>query len=235
MRECSTLTDLAQAEIDALQADGIALTPAEIVKVNWLATQVETPEHRMLYARGCPAFVGGVVLWPLTTRAANWYRRVALRSMPASLYRPALAYAMAFGRSEGLELDQPSHTAQGAITAWHDRLTCTRAELDQAMAQILSQSEIDEQPPPLPGADKLDGDMTPGDMSAFLCASAGGSPDMWERQVSCSYVLAMFQTIIQQNKADNRPSQGDPRITATRALGWYCHKIRKARKVAVNG
>ena len=231
MRECSTLTDLAQAEIDALQADGIALTPAEIVKINWLATQVETPEHRMLYARGCPVFVGGVILWPMTARAAEWFKRTGL-AMPASLHERALAYALAYGRSDGTELDRIGRVAESAVKAWAVRLTCTDRELTQAASQIIAQTETDEMPP-VENASQ-DG-MTAGDMSAFLCAAAGGTADMWERQVSSAYVLAVLRSIIAQNRADDRPVAGDARIDANKALGWYCHLIRESRKGAANG
>ena len=231
MRECSTLTDLALAEIDALQAEGITLTPAEVVRINWLATQVETPEHRMLYARGCPVFVGGVVLWPMTARAAEWFKRVAL-VMPDSMHERALAYAMAYGRDDGTALDLTGREAEKAVKGWSRGLRATRRELTEALAQIIAQTETDEMPPVENAAGEV---MTAGDMSAFLCAAAGGTADMWERQVSAAYVLAVLRSIVAQNRADDRPVAGDARIEATKALGWYCHQIRESRKAAANG
>jgi hypothetical protein len=230
MRDCSQLNDLGRAEIDALQADGIALTPAEIVKISWLAWQVETPEHRMLSARGRPVFVGGITLWPLTARGADWFREVALK-LPDSLHEQALAYAMAYGRDDGTALDLTGREAEKAVKGWFRGLRATRRELTEALSQIIAQSEGDEMPPTADAP----GEMSAGNMSAFLCAAAGGTPEMWERQVSSAYVLEMFRAVIKQNQADDRPATGDPRIEATKALAWYVHQIRESRKVATNG
>lgn len=226
MRDCSTLCDLAQAEMDALHAYGIALTPAEVVKINWLAWQVATPEHRMLSARGMPVHVGGVWLWPLTVRAAEWFREFGLK-MPSSVHERALAYAMAHGRSDGTELDQQGRDAEKAVTGWAKGLRCTFRELTEALAQIISQSESDELPP----EKESDGEnMSVADMSSFLCAAAGGTPELWERQVSSDYIMAMFRAILRQNAADDRPVAGDLRIMSTKALGWACIQIRESRR-----
>ena len=231
MRDCSKLNDLAQAELDALIDGGITPTAEEIVRINWLAWQVETPEHRLLSARGQPVFVGGVTLWPLTASASEWFSDVAIK-MPASLHERALAYAMAYGRGDGSELDQMGREAEKAVHGWSRGLRCTRGELTEALAQVISQSETDEMPP---SREESRG-MSAGEMSAFLCAAAGGTPDLWERQVSSAYVLEMFRAIMAQNRADDRPMPGDPRIEATKALAWYVHQVKESRKVtAANG
>ena len=61
----ATLADLARAEIDALAADGIACTPDDVVLLNAIALEIETPAHLQSLSRGTPVFVGGVALWPL--------------------------------------------------------------------------------------------------------------------------------------------------------------------------
>lgn len=234
MRDYSEINDAAQAEIDALLADGIVPTPAECVRISWLGWQVETPEHRLLSARGRPVFVGGVTLWPLTACASDWFRAVGV-NLPGRLQEGALAYAMAYGRDSGTALDVTGRAAEKAVESFVARLRCPAAELTEALSQILAQGETDEQPPPVDGAD-TPGEMSAGDMSAFLTAAAGGPPEMWERQVSMAYILEMMRTVAQQNRADDRPLAGDPRVTAVKALAWYCHKLREARKAgAANG
>jgi len=225
VRDCATINDAAQAEIDGLAEEGIALTPGEIVKLSWLGWQVETPEHRLLSARGRPVFVGGVTLWPLTAVASDWFRDVGVR-LPGRMQEGALAYAMAHGRDDGPALDVTGRAAHEAVRSFARRLRCTPAELTEALAQVLAQSETDEMPP----AGEPAGEMSAGDMSAFLCAAVGGAPEVWERQVSMPYVLQLMRTITQQNRADDRPVAGDPRVEAVKALAWYVHQIKQSRK-----
>ena len=65
MQDLAKLSGLAEAEIESLRADGIDLTPAEIIEINALSWAIESPESRRLLSRGAPVSVGGVYLWPL--------------------------------------------------------------------------------------------------------------------------------------------------------------------------
>ena len=62
MQDLAKLSELAEAEIESLRAEGIDLTPAEIIEINALGWAVESPETRRLLARGVPVAVGGVYL-----------------------------------------------------------------------------------------------------------------------------------------------------------------------------
>lgn len=249
MQDTRKLSDLAQAQIEELEAEGIRLTAADIVAINAAAWEVESPESRLLLSRGVPLETGtmhrlawwerligrkaegGVTLWPLTMHGADWFTRVGCRLPGSLLQTTALAYAMAHGREDGNALDIGPVKAALLLPAWRARLRCRQAELVEAVAQMINQDAQIEEPP-----DKLGKSITPGELSAYLVASCGNSPVVWERQVSIGYVHAMLAAIIAQNKADDKPCASDPKIRAERALGWLCELIRrKHRKDAANG
>jgi len=224
MQDLAKLSDLAQAEINNLRADGIDLTPAEVVELNALGCAVESPETRRLLARGAPVEIGGAYLWPMSLYAQDWFNRVVCNLSSNTVQTYALAYAMAHGRDEGEPLAMEGRAAEKTVTRWAKSLKCTFGELNVAISQILQQEESAEQPPSETGG------MSMGDFSAFLAASCGGDPDFWERRCAAGYTYAVLDAIVRQNTAEDRKTLADPRIKAERALGWAVEKIRKSRK-----
>ena len=224
MQDLAKLSELAQAEIDNLRADGIDLTPAEIVELNALGWAVESPETRRLLARGAPVAVGGVYLWPMSLYAEEWFDRVGCHLSGNKQQAYALAYAMAHGRDDGDPLVIDGREAEKVVKQWGKSLKCTFGELNVAISQVTQQDEDAEQPP------EETGGITMGDFSAFLAAACGGDPDFWERRCASGYCHAVLDTLVRQNNADGKKTLADPRIKATRALGWACEKIKKSRE-----
>lgn len=231
MRDLTKMSDLARGELADLRAAGVSPTDDEIVRLNALAWAVESPPSRMLLARGLPVQVGGVTLWPLTLQAADWWERERA-SMSIPDQEAALGYAMAHGRADDGPLLLSGRAAEKAVRSWRKGLRCTARELGEASAQIMSQLEGDEAPPALDGSTP-DG-LSPGDLSAFLTASVGGPPGMWEREVCIPYALAVMREIVRQNRADDKPCRADGRLEAIRALGWEIEKIKR-RHAAESG
>lgn len=231
MRDECKLSDLARAEIETLQADGVALTPENIVRINALSWEVESPQSRALLSRGVPVFIGEVMLWPLTIHAADWFQR-SCNQGDVQWQTLCLAYAMTFGRSSGPELDVEGERVYKTVLKWA-RSAFRRVRFDEvteAIYQVLQQDTTEDDPP-----SKNDGGMLPGELSALLVSAVGGSPEMWERQVSIGYVRAVLTATAQQNKADGKPCASDPRIVATRALGWEIECIRNPELRAKTG
>jgi hypothetical protein len=225
MQDLAKLSELAQAEIDNLRADGIDLTPAEIVELNALGWAVESPETRRLLARGAPVEIAGIYLWPMSLYAQEWFSRVGCQLSNNTRRAYALAYAMAHQYGEGEPLAIDGRTAEKSVARWSKTLRCTFDELNIAISQILQQDEESEQPPSETGG------MCIGDFSAFLASACpAGSPDFWERRCAAGYAYAVLDTICRQNSAEGRKTISDPRIKAERALGWACEKIRNSRK-----
>ena len=224
MQDLAKLSELAEAEIESLRADGIDLTPAEIIEINALGWAVESPETRRLLARGAPVAVGGVYLWPMSLYAQDWFDRVGCHLHGNKQQTYALAYAMAHGRDAGEPLAMEGREAEKTVKRWGKSLKCAFGELNVAISQILQQDEDAEQPPSETGG------MTMGDFSAFLAAACGGDPDFWERRCAAGYTHAVLDCMCRQNSADGKKTMADPRIRAERALGWAVEKIKKSRK-----
>ena len=146
MLETARLNGYAEATIQGLQADGIKLTPTEIVTINALCWEVETPESRRMLARGIPIDIGGVYLWPQTLYASEWFDRVGSKLRPKWLATAALAYSMAYSYTAGPELEFMGLKAILAVSRWYFSLRCRTAELMVAISQVLGQDEEYEQP-----------------------------------------------------------------------------------------
>jgi hypothetical protein len=222
MQDLARLSSLAEAEIDALRADGIEPSPAEIVMLNALGWAVETPETRRALSRGNPVRVGGATLWPMTIKANDWHNRVGCSMRGNRMRTIALAYAMAYGSSEGDELEAEGKQAERAVSKWYKNLRCTWEELNVAMAEIINQDSDGYDLP----KDETSKGMTLGDFVASLVAMTGISAPFWERRCCMGHALAVLTAIVEQNKEDNRPSGSDPRIRAERALGFAVERIR---------
>ena len=226
MQDLAKLSELAEAEIESLRADGIDLTPADIIEINALGWAVESPETRRLLARGAPVAVGGTILWPMSLYAQDWFNRVGCQLDGNRQQTFALAYAMAHGRNDGDPLAIDGRDAEKAVKRWGRSLKCTFGELNVAISQVLQQDEDADQPP------EETGGMAMGDFSAFLAASCGGDPDFWERRCAAGYTHAVLDALVRQNSADGQKTMADPRIRAERALGWKIECIKRDRMKA---
>lgn len=222
MDDTVKLNSLASAEIEALEADGIRLTPEEIVELNALAWEVHNPKTRLSLSRGRPVMLSGHFLWPLTMRAVEWMQE---NKFDITQITPAMGYAMVFGRSDGPELDAYGDEAEKAVKRWFRGLRATTSEFVEAVRQVDTQ-EIKPETPPDPSGRP----MTLGDLSAFLVATCGADADFWERRCSMSYALSVLSMFIIHNHADKRPCAQDPKIIAERALGFAIEKIRARHK-----
>lgn len=235
------LNDLAAREIDALEADGIRPTAAEVVKLNALGWAIETPCARRELSRGVPVMLcEGVYLWPLTIQAADWQDRVGENLTPSKtdllfhhrlsvdLPLVALAYAMAHAYAEGSELEIDGPGASKTVLRWASRLKCTAEGLKEAIADVVAQQDS----PDFPHND--DGRrMSVGEFSIHLSARCGGTPEFWERRCSISYAATLLASVAHQSAADGKTISGDLKISALSALGIESERIRNERAANV--
>ena len=225
MRDTAKLNQLAKNEIDRLEAAGVDLTPAEIVHLNALGWEVQTPETRLHLSRGVPVAVADIFLWPMSLYAQDWFSRVGSEFKGAKTPSFALAYAMAKGREPGEPLAMSGKPARKKVLAWAKKLRCNEGELMVAVSQVLAQEESFEQPPSETGG------MGVGEFSASLVAACGGDPDFWERRCSAGYTHAVLDALARQKDTSDHPADYDARIRAERALGWAAEKIAVLRGV----
>ena len=227
-----TISGYAQAEIDMLAIEGVTdLTPAEIVEIDSLAREFDNPAVARSLARGVPVECGGVWLWPMTIRAADWFDRVGCNLARQSDREAAVGYAMTHGRTEGLELCVTLADAPKAVRAWLAGLSCTMDEYRLAVADVLDQSaditreyqiENPNKTKPIP--------LAIGDLSAMLVAQLGGTPEQWERTCSMHYALALLQTSMKQNAAEGKTAIDDARLNAQGAMGVCIQRIKDKRR-----
>ncbi len=228
------LSDLAADRIYLLASDGVICTPSEVVLLNALAWEIETPRHRMALARGTPVFVGAVALWPLTLAADAWWAEcVALHRSDAAQMQ-TLAYAMAHSRRvEVLDAVPPKDSARVA-GQWVKGLRCRAKELSLAIGQVLAQ---DEDLPRFCGPkDTPEKGLTGAQIVAILCATVGGPPSVWESEVAVGYIREQMRAVSAQQAAESGGSLKDSEmVAATRQLGLCVAEIRKRAAGEANG
>jgi hypothetical protein len=233
MQDTRRLSDLARDEIDALVSEGIAVTPADVVRINALSWDVECPESRLALSRGVPVFVGTVPLWPSTLAALDWFARVGCRFPTRTARGYALAYSMAHGYSEGPELTHTGARALAAVLTWAARLRCRLAVLEEAVAQVLAQDAEEPDPPAETDEEQAERDaraLTSAQLVARLSVMTGIPAAEWERRVTFRHALDVFRTCQEQDKADGQTTMTPRRIKAERALGLALERIRHRGK-----
>ena len=231
MLDAARLSDHAKARIEELQGEGITLSPEQIVRINALGWNIESPETRLALARGVPVAVGGAVLWPMTLRAYDWHCRVANDMTTVRLSYFALAYAMAHGYSDGAELDVYGQQAVDTVEAWGNGLRCHIDALVEAMAQIIQQDEEE------PGVqDDEPTRMGVGNLSVNVSAITGMAPDDVERKMCVSHAIAIAHTTLETQAAVAGSKYRPPSyVRATQAMALYIKEIREQHKAESDG
>lgn len=223
MREPRQLSSQAEAELDELRRIGVEVTDSDVVLINALCWEIESPSSRIELSRGKPIRCGNVWLWPRTIAACKWFDDVGCHL--AGLEQIALAYCMAHGRGD-IEL-----AGRAEVKAWGRQLKCTARELIAACGAVLAQDEIDELP-----KSKTDKDTTIGELVAVMHSAHGGDVAMWERYVSLGYVLDMLTISAAQAQAEGGQSGASViKQRANLALALALDKITKRGKGEQSG
>ena len=145
----------------------------------------------------------------------------------------ALAYAMAHCRKQdALDAIPPARAADIAWD-WVGRLQCTAEELSEAIRQVRDQDDCG---PEVRDPKQAVGEASRSELVAFLVATAGGTPELWERQVTIGYVRQQIEAVRAQEAAEYGADRETARkISATRTLGLAVEEIRQSREAAENG
>ena len=143
MNDTAKLSDLANAEIDGLIAQGITPTTEDVIRINALAGNVENPDTRLALSKGVPVTVGGAVLWPMTLQAYDWMCRSqnSVRTVKDDLF--VTAYAMAHCYAEGDRYGAVGIEGAKVARRWAKGLRCRPDALTVAIAQIIRQDETE--------------------------------------------------------------------------------------------
>jgi hypothetical protein len=162
--------------------------------------------------------VGGVLLWPLTLAASEWYRSVGCNL--SGHEHNALAYAMAhcYAAGDPFALAEPGQT----VSAWVRTIKATTGSVRAAMESVVLQMENMDMPPNKDGRT-----VSVGEVSAMLAAMTSIPPDFWESRCCINYAVAMLHVAMQQANQTGKPLASDPTIKAEIALGWAVLKVRR--------
>ncbi len=212
MENYRQLSDLAQAKIEALRSDGYVLSDSDVILINALAWEVQSPSKRMALAKGKPIKCGNTWLWPFTIHNKAWFFDCGREfSNP----RHALAYALAH-RNDELYTITEEH-----VDKWAKTLTCTDDELEMACAIIIDGDRQDEIP--IKDSEAI----TIHEMARMMMVSHGGTAEMWEKEVSIKFIYDFIDTLSKQHEEAGKSMQKD---RAQMALAYLTHRIRRRKR-----
>ena len=222
-----TLCDLAEDELNALEAEGIRPTAQDILAVQALALEAMGDFDDGLRLHGAPVAIGGVVLWPLTIAGCIWRDEVEAR-LDADDYSARLfilAYALAHGRDKDA-LNVYGREALKAVWRWARGLRCGLADLVAAVNDVMA-----DKPRVVSDESKDDADKSaPAEIAEMAMAIFGTDPDIWRYQLGLEEVIAVIR---RHNALKRTGNTVEARKTeALRDLAKYVDGIRKRAKGA---
>jgi hypothetical protein len=206
------LSSQAEAEIEALRNDGVILSDSDIIAINALCWEIESPSKRVSLAKGKPVKCGNVWLWPLTIHSSAWFSEIGSELHCSEV---ALAYAMAHRDTELFTVSEKE------ILTWFKTIQSTIEELRICMACVIDQGKRDSLPV------KEGQGITVQQLAQLMVANHGGTFEMWERQCSIEYVFDFLDTTCKQDEAEARKTHVQK---ATMILGRFTQSLLKRSK-----
>lgn len=170
---------MAREDIAHLQAQGITLTPEQIVILNALALRVERgPEAADLVRAPRVAWAGSTPIYEPTIAAERWLDTFGLHWWHGRSAALCTAWACANCAAPGFFIDKTDERrVRALIEDWQDRLDCTAGQLFTALAYAVDGDDV--KPPETPS----DASFIPPDcpyqttISDALAAALGVSAD----------------------------------------------------------
>lgn len=217
-----TICDLAEDELDALEAEGIRPTAQDVLAIQALALEAMGDFDDGARLHGAPVTIGDVVLWPPTIAGCIWREEVEAKLDANDYYSRlfVLAYSLAFGRDKDA-LNVFGRDALKAVLKWARGLRFGVADLAAAVNEVMG-----DRPRVPRKSDTDDADESaPAELAEIAMATFGGNPDVWRYQLGISEVIG----ILRRRRA--LKSQGNPverrKTEAMRDLAIYVDSIRK--------
>ena len=214
------LSSQAEAEIDALRSQGVTLSDSDIIAINALCWEIESPSRRVSLARGKPVKCGNVYLWPLTIHSGYWLNEVGFdmtikSSGDIHSSEIAMAYAMAHRDDDLFFADEK------IIMDWLKTVRATTCEIRISMAMIINNSKRDQLPI------KKDSGLDITQLAQMMVDNHGGSFEMWERQCSIDYIFDFIDTTCKQDEAEQKHARNQK---MTMILGRFTNQLLKRHK-----
>jgi hypothetical protein len=207
MKNYRTLSSQAEAEIEALRYKGVTLSDSDIIAINALAWEIETPSKRVSLARGKPCKCGNVWFWPLTIHSGTWWDECGCEMKNSE---HALAYAMAHRDADLYTVTEEQ------IESWFKTIRATIQEVRHCLTIIIDQCKRDDLPV------KEDNSITLAQLAQLMVDNHGGTFEMWERQCSIDYVRNFIDTTCKQDEAEQKKTRIEK---ATLILARYTQSL----------
>lgn len=179
--------------IARLEREGHKLAPADILRLNALGLQVESPGHEIGGLDVPPVvWAGPVPFYGLTVQAAYWHEAFASVWWTGSNLEKAIAYQHAQGREPGAFAGQMQRqsVAEATVNAWWRNLPCTADEVWSAVELLQEQTEDQR-------ANAITDDNNAPDvvrrMVSDIVAATGIKADDWACE-SLAFALATFRS-----------------------------------------
>lgn len=135
---CPQLSPHVAQTLDALRADGVFPTDAEIAWLVLLRLPCDCPEFgAMRPLLGAPVQVAGETFWPLHARARRWFLHaweVCDEKLSTAIYLYAHSRSAPGDRS--LELEQTASGIERVVTEWRSALPLHDEHEDELIAQL---------------------------------------------------------------------------------------------------
>ena len=235
----SRLTETLENDLALLEAQGISLTPEEMIWLNDLARVVENPHGRVgaMWA-GAPIKAGGFTFWTLTLQSGEWFRSVACQHFDTEkMLHAALGFASAFGRDAALpswataptfaELnDNPN--AVKTVKRFSRRFRGTQKELQSVLFRLMPDINA---PHPIPTTESPD--LDDDSLLADLIAGAGQTKEYWQTQHS-GFVLKVLAAMCKQGEGAT-PNDADNDMEYRNAFIEYDKALKACRDAHLKG
>lgn len=218
------LTDLAESQIERLKADGVEVTPQEVLDIQALSLEAIGEFEDGIRLNGTPVVIGGIVLYPLTIGASIWREEVEAMLDDADYNSRLflLAYCMANGRNQDA-FSAHGREALKAVYHWAKKVRCNTADLLNAVNDVLGDA------PRVTFANSNEDEKS--ESAAYLAQMAmaifGGDPAVWQYQLSISAVadiLAKHYALNQRGGKSNAKT-----VEGLRKLSKYVNDLRVKR------
>lgn len=141
------LSSMAAEDIKDLQAKGVVLSPAQIVRLNELGLQVENGPEAAAFCHA-PRVAWADESMPLfepTIQSEMWFRDYALLWWHGASVRAALAWSCAHSTTPGFFADKITEKpVRKMVQTWFRGLACTSEHLDASLTFVLSGVPVEQ-------------------------------------------------------------------------------------------
>lgn len=225
------ITDLAADEIAALEADGVKVSPQDVLTIQALSLEAIGKFEDGIKPKGKPVIVGNITLWPLTIAAAIWQSEtnelVKESAWDSKLF--ILAYAMANGHNEAALIE--GKEGLKAVKQWARKITCTTADLIEAINDVLGDRPRIELTKKKADEEEEQASKVP----VYLLETATaifGNPDMAAYQLSMEFVANIIHRHFVLNATANGGKVIDSKTTdGLRKLAIFVDELRMKSNV----